>query len=65
MNQIDAMKAQATNLQATQSAVYFHGDAARYTGVSEMLYGQMCYQIEMIEGHETGKLRWTYREPKQ
>ena len=65
MTDHDDSAAQATNAQATQSAVYFHGDAALYTGKAEMLHGAMCYEIRMIEGHETGKLRWTYRPPKQ
>jgi hypothetical protein len=56
------MKAAATEGQ--RAAVYFHGDAAEYTGKAEMLYGKMFYEIKMIEGHLRGELRWSPTAPK-
>ena len=46
-----------------QAAVYFHGDAAEYTGKAEMLYGKMFYEIKMIEGNLQGELRWIPKAP--
>lgn len=42
--------------------LYVKGDAARYTGRSEILHGGLFYEIEMLEGHEKGALKWvSYR----
>lgn len=43
---------------------YINGDKAKYTGKSEMLHGALCYEVIMIEGHMTGQIKHTYREPK-
>lgn len=45
------------------TTIYFHGDAAEYTGKQEMLYGKLAYEIRMIEGHLKGKAKWTYKAP--
>jgi hypothetical protein len=43
---------------------YFKGDAFVYTGKSEMIYGGVFYQIEMIEGHQKGEKKWIAKSPK-
>ena len=47
------------------ATIYFHGNAAVYTGKSETLYRQTCYEIRLTEGHLKGQTKWTYRTPKE
>ena len=43
---------------------YFKGFEVRYTGRSEVVYGAMCYEIEIVEEcHRKGHHLWTYRAP--
>ena len=35
----------------------FKGDAAKFTGKSEFLYGKMFYEVEIIEGHLKGQFK--------
>lgn len=46
------------------SNFYFHGDAAEYTGETKFLHGAICYAYVLIEGHNKGKIGWTYVAPK-
>lgn len=51
-------------MQTSKAIHYINGDAAEYTGHSEMLHGAVCYQVRIIEGHRTGEMAWTYHPPK-
>lgn len=42
---------------------YFKGDAMEYTGNTGILYGKICYEAVLIEGHRKGEMVWTYRVP--
>lgn len=42
---------------------YIKGDKAQYTGHSEMIYGELCYEVILLEGHLKGQKKWTYRAP--
>jgi hypothetical protein len=42
---------------------YINGDKAIYTGRSEILYGDTCYEVKIIEGHRKGDIAHTYRAP--
>jgi hypothetical protein len=44
---------------------YFHGDKAEYTGRIQVLYGKVCYEVRVVEGHLKGQFKWTYVEPPQ
>jgi hypothetical protein len=43
---------------------YINGDMAQYTGKTQFLYGETCYEVVMIEGHMKGEFKWTFRKPK-
>jgi uncharacterized protein (DUF427 family) len=42
---------------------YFKGDKMTYTGKSELVHGETCYEAIIIEGHRKGETIWTYRAP--
>ena len=42
----------------------FKGDAAKFTGKSEFLYGKMFYEIILLEGHLKGQLKLVADAPK-
>jgi len=42
---------------------YIKGDKAVYTGKKEMLYGDLAYEVEIVEGHRKGEKATTYRAP--
>lgn len=42
---------------------HYRGDRAEFTGNSNVVHGAQLYEIRMLEGHETGKLRWTTDPP--
>lgn len=43
---------------------YFKGDAAEYTGKTDVMGGKTFYEVRMIEGHMTGELKWVTAAPK-
>lgn len=47
----------------TTGIIYFHGDAAEYTGKTDIIYGALFYEIRMVEGHRKGDLLWTTTPP--
>jgi hypothetical protein len=46
-----------------ESFTYINGDKAIYTGKSEVLYGDVCHEVEIVEGHRKGEKASTYRLP--
>ena len=44
---------------------YIRGDKAIYTGATEVLYNDLCFEVRFIEGHNKGNTAWTYRRPGQ
>ncbi len=48
---------------STKATTYFHGDAAEYTGKSDVYYGETFYEIRMTEGHRKGELLSTPAAP--
>lgn len=42
---------------------YFKGDKMEYTGKTEVLDGDKCYEAILVEGHRKGDKIWTYRAP--
>ena len=60
-------KDMASNNQTNGSekmTTYWKGDLAKYTGNSQELHGETCYELELLEGHRKGDNVWTYRAPK-
>lgn len=43
--------------------LYWHGDLARYTGVTMTLHGGLFYEIEILEGWLKGQFKLTQRAP--
>ena len=43
--------------------VYFKGDKGEYTGTSKTLYGAVCHEVTLVEGHLAGTTIWTYQAP--
>ena len=41
--------------------IYFKGDAAKYTGESEVIYGGLFYEVIMLEGADKGKTKMIVR----
>lgn len=43
---------------------YFKGDAAEFTGKTDVFSGKTFYEVRMIEGHMIGELKWVVTAPK-
>ena len=43
---------------------YFHGDAATYTGGTQIKHGATLYECILTEGHRKGETIWTYTAPR-
>ena len=39
------------------------GDLAEYTGKHEVVHGEECYELVLLDGHRKGDKVWTYRAP--
>ncbi len=48
---------------STGPMTHFRGDAVTYTGKSEHLYGALCYETVLVEGHRKGQTVWTHSAP--
>jgi hypothetical protein len=46
------------------TTVFINGDAARHTGRTENMHGGHFHEIEMLEGHQKGEMKWTAHPPK-
>jgi hypothetical protein len=44
---------------------HWYGNEAEYTGRKEVRHGVDVYEIKLLEGPQTGEMKWTTNSPKE
>ncbi len=52
------------NTKTAAAKTTWKGDAAVYTGKTQLLHGGLFYELLMLEGHLKGQIKLTLQAPK-